>query len=383
MSLVYSTFLGGTASDRGSGIAVDPAGNAFVTGITQSSTSPTTPGVWDTTHNGDYDVFVTKLIPDGSALSYSTFVGGSRSDNAFEIAIDEVGRAYVVGFTHLLSNYPSTPAAYDPTHNGSSDAFVTRLTADGSELSYSTFLGGSSYDLGFGIAVDSSSNAYVIGNASSPEFPTTPGAFDETHGGQEDIFVTKLDAAGAALVYSTFIGTSRTEHAADIAIDATNYTTGPVFCDFKASGYRLPTEGEWEHFARAGTIGPFSIDEPAYASGTCNSCTAGTLPALETVAAFCATASEGTDPVAGRLANPWGLFDVHGNVHEFCWDGYAQAYPSAATIDYAGVDLSTQFALRGGSWHSTPRYCRSAARASTTRTYRYNGYGFRLVRTVR
>ena len=167
-----------------------------------------------------------------------------------------------------------------------------------------------------------------------------------------------------------------------IPIDATNYMAGTVYYQLKADGYRLPTEGEWETIARAGTTGPFSVDEPAYTSSTCSSCTADTLPVLETVAVFCANDPGGTAPVAGKQPNPWGFHDVHGNVREFCWEMYSQYYPSATTTDYTGVDSNPQFVLRGGNWDSSARYCRSAARAYTTRNYRHNAYGFRLVRTI-
>ena len=141
-ALAYSTFLGGTDGDNGFGIAVDEEGRAFVTGFTQSADYPTTPGAFDTTYNGNGDAFVTKLNASGSALAYSTFLGGTSSDVLVSSAIAvESGRAFVTGQT-VSANYPTTPGAFDRTYNGSTDTFVTKLNASGSALAYSTFLGG-------------------------------------------------------------------------------------------------------------------------------------------------------------------------------------------------------------------------------------------------
>jgi hypothetical protein len=218
--LVYSTFLGGTTDDRSFGIAVDASGSAYVTGDTFSPDFPTTPSAFDQTFNGVADTFVTKLNPAGSALVYSTFVGGSAFDSGLGIAVDAGGNAYVGGQT-FSPDYPTTPGAFDPTFNfGGDDGVVTKINAAGSALVYSTFLGGSSRDNGFEIAVDPSGNAYTSGNTSSVDYPTTPGAFDQTfNGGQYDAFAAKLNPAGSALVYSTFLGGSSRDDGRGIAVD--------------------------------------------------------------------------------------------------------------------------------------------------------------------
>jgi hypothetical protein len=186
--LDYSTFLGGTNGDIGQGIAVDGRGRAYVTGQTGSG-FPTTPGAFDTTFNGGFqDAFVTKLNARGSALVYSTFLGGTSSDDGRGIAV-RGGRAYVTGFTES-ADFPTTPGAFDTTFNGVRDAFVTKLNARGSALVYSTFLGGTSDDFGLGIAVREG-RAYVTGDTSSADFPTTRRAFDRTLD-SIDAFVTKL-----------------------------------------------------------------------------------------------------------------------------------------------------------------------------------------------
>src|SRR5215208_6903263 len=140
--LAYSTLLGGTDDDRGAGIAVDGEGRAYVTGLTSSADYPTTPGAFDTTWNGSFDAFVTKLNAAGSALAYSTFLGGASNDQGLGITVDD-GRAYVTGFA-VSTAVPTTPGAFDTSFNGGIvDAFVTKLNAAGSALAYSTFLGGS------------------------------------------------------------------------------------------------------------------------------------------------------------------------------------------------------------------------------------------------
>ena len=208
-SLVYSTFLGGDAWERADGIAVDGQGQAFVTGITSSSDFPTTPGAFATAYNGgSIDAFVTVLNPTGTDLVYSTLLGGSSSDRGSGIAVDGQGQAYVTGSTSS-NNYPTTPGAYAATPpSGIASAYVTVLNPTGTGLVYSTFLGGGSYDYGYGIALDGQGQAFVTGVTQSPNFPTTHGAFATSHNGGHDAFVTALNPAGTDLVYSTFLGGS-------------------------------------------------------------------------------------------------------------------------------------------------------------------------------
>jgi len=189
--LAYATFLGGSDYDDGYGIAVDGAGAAYVTGWTSSADFPTTAGAWDTGHNGDLDAFVVKMNADGSGLLYGTFLGGSLDDYGCDIAVDGAGAAYVTGYT-WSADFPTTAGAWDTGHNGVPDAVVVQLNADGSGLAYATFLGGSDYDVGYGIAVDGAGAAYVTGDTYSTDFPTTAGAWDTGHNGGYDAFVVKL-----------------------------------------------------------------------------------------------------------------------------------------------------------------------------------------------
>lgn len=165
-------------------------------------------------------------------------------------------------------------------------------------------------------------------------------------------------------------------------IDTTNYTTGPFYCNFAATGFRLLTEGEWEYAARAWTTTPFSCNETNYTSGTCESCTAGTHLTLEQYAAYCANNTEtSSKPVGSMLANPWDQRDMHGNVFEWCWDRYGAIYPGDTT-DYTGPGSGSYRVFRGGYWGNTAPFCRSAARGNGAPGARGVMIGFRLVISV-
>jgi hypothetical protein len=238
-ALVYSTYLGGTGYDESQGIAVDATGNAYVTGDTVSADFPTTAGAFQTLYGGNEDVFVTKLDATGTALAYSTYLGGTRnSDEGWGIAVDTAGNAYVTGETGSI-DFPTTAGAFQTSlqvPGGYYNAFVTKLNPTGTDLVYSTYLGGTGgLDIGYGIAVDVAGNAYVTGITESTDFPTTAGAFQTTFGGYTDAFVTKLDATGTALVYSTYLGGTAFEESRGIAVDATGnaYVAGStVSIDF-------------------------------------------------------------------------------------------------------------------------------------------------------
>jgi len=217
-----------------SGIAVDAAGNAYVAGNTDSPDFPITPGAFQASLRGSGNAFVSKLNAAGSALLYSTYLGGSTSPegSAFgmgvAISVDASGSAYVIGITDC-SDFPITPGAFQTTYGGGFlDAVVTELNATGSALVYSTYLGGSGEDQGFAIALDSLGNAYVTGSTASSDFPITPGAFQTTYGGRGDAFVSKLNAAGSALVYSTYLGGRGFDGGSGIALDVLGnaYVTG-------------------------------------------------------------------------------------------------------------------------------------------------------------
>ena len=241
--LVYSTYLGGSGWDGGAAIAVDSAGNAYVTGYAGSTDFPTTRGAFQTTFGGGADAFVTKLNPSGSGIVYSTYLGGRSYDGSRAIAVDADGNAYVTGAT-VSTDFPTTSGAFQIIHSIAYppcdtdplswiclDAFVVKLNPGGSGLVYSTYLGGVGPDAGYGIAVDASGQAYVTGDSTSTDFPTTVGAFQTTSGGYADVFVTKLNQSGSGLVYSTYLGGGSNEGGSGIAVDVAGdvYVTGQTY----------------------------------------------------------------------------------------------------------------------------------------------------------
>ncbi len=228
--LSYSTYLGGNGNDVGNAIAVDGAGNAYVTGSTQSTNFPGASGsLVQASLRGSADVFVAKLNTAGTALVYSTYLGGSGSDIGRAIAVDGAGNAYVTGET----DSPTTGSGaipfplvgpIQPIFGLIGDAFVTKLNAAGNALVYSTYLGGSGSDRGYGIALDGVGNAYVTGHTNSLNFPIAA-AFQPANAGpgSYDAFVAKLNPAGSFLVYSTYLGGLLNEFSLDggaIAVDS-------------------------------------------------------------------------------------------------------------------------------------------------------------------
>lgn len=230
VALAYSGYIGGDNTDRGYGIAVDPNGNAYVTGETQSAaaTFPASMGP-DLTHNGDRDAFVAKVSADGSTLSYAGYIGGSGLERGFGIAVDPAGNAYVTGATESTEATFPVLLGPDLSFNGGEDAFVSKITADGSALVYSGYIGGNAADAGRAIAVNRDGEAHVAGETASGQasFPELGGP-DLTHNGGADAFVAKIAAEGAALEYAGYLGGDDEERANGIAVDEIGnaYVTG-------------------------------------------------------------------------------------------------------------------------------------------------------------
>jgi len=228
-SLLASTFIGGGDNDEGHSIALDGSGNAYITGLTESSDYPTTSGAYDESHNASQDVFVSKLDSSLGSLLASTYIGGGNDDGSTSIAFDGSGNVYVTGST-WSSDYPTTSGAYDESFNGGDyDGFVSKLDSSLSSLLASTFLDGSDGDgYGFRIALDGSENVYVTGETLSSNHPTTSGAYDESHNGNFDDFVSKLDSTLSSLLASTYIGGGAMDWPRSMVLDGSGnvYLTG-------------------------------------------------------------------------------------------------------------------------------------------------------------
>ncbi|MCK5773692.1 MAG: SBBP repeat-containing protein, partial [Thermoplasmata archaeon] len=236
--LEYSTYAGGGSDDYGYSMELDGKGYIYIGGMTYSSNFPISSGAFDTSNAGGGDAFVFKLSRGGDRTIYSTFLGGSNVDYGYGLAVDGSGSAYLVGST-LSNNYPTTSSAYDQQFQqtqSNKDIFVTKLSAGGNSLTYSTYIGRRGDDVGRGIVVDSSGYAYITGyssrywNWAQYNYPTTSGAYDTSHnGGGYDAVVTKLHSNGGSLVYSTFLGDNDDDdygRAIDIDSSGNAYVTG-------------------------------------------------------------------------------------------------------------------------------------------------------------
>src|SRR5712692_5411890 len=252
-SLIYSTYLGGSNLEKALGIAADSKGNAYVTGSSASANFPTTAGALQTkARSADTTAFVAKLNPTGTALVYSTYLGGSNSDLGRAIAVNEKGEAFVAGATYS-SDFPTTAGAAQSIPGGGRDAFVAKLSADGSHLLYATYLGGSGDEEARGLALNAAGEAHVAGVTQSANFPTTLQAAQRTANCVaaqpcHHAFVSKLSANGSNLLYSTFVGGSGHDFANAIALDASGaaYVAGHTFsADFPvtAKGLQMRASG--------------------------------------------------------------------------------------------------------------------------------------------
>lgn len=246
-ALVFSTYLGGSGTDTINAMALDSSGSAYVAGSTDSTNFPTKKP-FQASLVGALNAFLTKFDPDGSALVYSTYIGGSGLDFDFAMAVDNSGHAYLTGTT-TSPDFP-TLNAIQPTLLGSSDAFVTKFAASGSSLIYSTYLGGSNSDYATGIAADSLGNAYVVGATTSTDFPTL-NAIQTTLAGTRNAFVTELNPTGTAFVYSTYLGGSGLDEAKNLTINS----TGSVYVIGDTNSVNFPTKNAFQPLLAGGLDG--------------------------------------------------------------------------------------------------------------------------------
>ncbi len=203
-SLLASTRLGGASSDRAESITLDQTGNVYLTGVTSSTDFPTTLGAYDEVSSDGSDAFVSKLNSNLTTLLFSTYLGGSESDIAYSLMLDQSGSVYVTGFT-LSTDFPITSGAYCENKGEYEDVFITKLDGDLSTLSASTFLGESGKEYGHSLGLDQVGNVYVVGNTSSNYFPTSPTAFSQGNGDYYDFFISKLDSNLSAGDFPTSI----------------------------------------------------------------------------------------------------------------------------------------------------------------------------------
>jgi uncharacterized protein (TIGR03437 family) len=216
--IAYSTYVGGSGDDIGTGIAVDSRGAVYVTGGTTSTVFPTMRPV-QAQNRGKYDVFLFKLQPNGNTLEYSTFLGGSLDDLGNRVSVDPSGNAYVSGYT-LSTDFP-TKSAFQPSFGGGkTDVFIFKINATGSAVDYASYLGGDAEDSGQGeLAVDNAGSAYITGFTASSNFPTRTPFQAKYGGGNYDAFITRVSPAGNTLLYSSFLGGSGDDNGYGIVVD--------------------------------------------------------------------------------------------------------------------------------------------------------------------
>jgi hypothetical protein len=296
-TLLWSTFLGATSDDRGWAIRIDDAGRPVVAGITSSDDFPVTVGAYDTTFNGDYDGFVSKLEADGSGLVWSTYYGGNdREWDVSGLDLDAAGRPVFIGSTRS-SDLPTSAGAFAGSLNGTRDAFVAALAADGATLVFGTYLGGADSDQAEDVAWDSAGRPVVVGSTTSTDYPVTPGSLQEVSGGGRDAVVSKLTSDAGSLVFSTYVGGDSTDDAYGVVLSesgeivvsggtessdfpTTPGTVSPTFSGFEdAFVTRLLADGSgqvWGTFF-GGTGGEEgldivldAVDRPIFVGWTCS-----------------------------------------------------------------------------------------------------------------
>jgi hypothetical protein len=275
--LIYSTYIGGIAFDQIKGIAVDKSGHVYVTGSTVSENYPSTENAYDKSYESDSkgDAFITKFSKDGASLEYSTFIGGHYLDVSNAITLGEDSTVYITGYTNSwgpfdVQKFPVTDGAYSTQHNSpdpppdmAPDAYVLRLNKFGSSIIFGTFIGGDATDEGISIAIDRNGNTYIAGNTNSTNIiPTSVPGFDKTVGNGVDGFVVKLNIAGSALVYATYLGNTSPNLQVDPPRPMDDYVTGiaidrigNVYITGTTTSEKFPTTtGAFDRIIGAGKI---------------------------------------------------------------------------------------------------------------------------------
>jgi len=346
-ALVFSSLIGGLSEEGslgGQALDIDSTGNVYLVGFSGSGNFPTTGGANDTTFNGVVDVFASKFLPDGTALVYSTFVGGSTTDIANAVDVDELGNAYVVGFAES-NDYPTTPGAFATTPNGVSNGIVTKLDPTGSTLVYSTFTGGSS-EVVRGIGVENQ-EAFVGGYTLSSIFPATAGAFDTTPGGNGDGFVMRLNTTGTSALYASYLGGIEVDVINDVDTDELGHAyfggwTESLDFPTTAEAFDSSFNGGRDSFCSRASIDGSQLDYSSYLGGSSND--VGFALNVHDVGAFYivgSTFSSDFPTTAGAVDTTYnGLEDVFVVLMPAgpttCTDGAAAVAYGAGEVDSAG-----------------------------------------------
>ena len=366
----YVTFLGGWSIDYVAGVAIDSGGQAVVAGRTDSFDFPATAGAYDPSYNDNGDAFITKLTATGSALGFSTFLGGTGQDEAWGFTIDSSGALYVCGDT-VSNDFPATPGSFDTTFAGGGDAFVAKVTGTGASLVYATYLGGASEDRANTVAVDGSGNAFVVGETTSADFPTTPGAFDSSYGGSAglfDGFVTEIDSNGARLTYGTYFGGDGQDLARAAGLDSMGSV---IIAGYSESGDFPVTPGAFDMIQRTGKayvakLGPVSsvaapvlawTGEPNYVADGVDPQIGGTTTTFTFRVAYSDSDNDPPVPIRVEVEKPvgssWGTFRLSLDG----WVGAPFDYSAGArfafstTLSPVGLDYYYAFnATDGRAW---------------------------------
>lgn len=274
---------------------MDSAGSAFLTGYTDSANFPTTPGTYAPSHKGGWDIFVSKLSVDGSFLVYSSFLGGTSNDYGQGIAVDSAGSAYLTGETNS-ADFPATAGTYDPSLNGGYDVFASKLSSDGSTLTFSGYLGGSGEDYAYAIALDDTGSACLTGHTQSSDFPITPGAHDQSYNGFWDVFLAKIGTDGSTLTFSSYLGGSSFDYAYGIAVDY----AGSVYLTGHTQSPDFPTT--------AGVFDPSHLSgEEVFVSKLCPIAQPGSISGTSTVCIGASAVAYSISAVPGAVDYTWSV----------------------------------------------------------------------------
>jgi hypothetical protein len=339
--LTYSTYLGGSSGDTAYSVAVNAAGNAFVTGTTASTNFPTNPigqnfnstGGSTNTNGlaGTANVFVTEFNPAGNGVVFSTFLGGSGVDIPAQIVLDAAGDIFLVGST-TSNNYPTTSGVFQTAYGGIQDAFLTEMKPDGGALILSTYIGGTQADFGAAVALDSSGDAFVVGSTQSTDFPTK-NPLQLGIAGLYDAFITEVSPTGA-LVYSTYLGGSSSDYGTGIAVDS----TGDVYVSGYTYSTNFPTQsplqstlgGGSDAFLTKFTPGSSALLFSTYLGGSSNDQALGMI-----------VDSTGSVYLTGGTQSP--NFPVTGNAYQATLLGTQNAFVSKVAPGGSALVFSTLF----------------------------------------